>query len=125
MRICLISAATIAPFALCIPVQQLGTAIVVAVAARSKECAQQFADKWNIPNVFDTYDDIINSDIVDAVYIPLPNGLHFEWAKKALEAGKHVLLEASCPGMLYSVRVWNSLLILCKETICWQRSSGH
>jgi predicted dehydrogenase len=93
LRIGLISVATIAPIALCIPAQQLGTVVVVAVAARNKEHAQRFAKKWNIPNVFDSYDDIINSDIVDAVYIPLPNGLHFEWAKKALEAGKHVLLE--------------------------------
>ncbi|OZJ02504.1 hypothetical protein BZG36_04848 [Bifiguratus adelaidae] len=93
VRIGLISAAAIAPMALCVPVQQLGTAIIVAVAARDRKRAEQFAKHWDIPNVFDTYDEIINSDLVDAVYIPLPNGLHFEWAKKALLAGKHVLLE--------------------------------
>ena len=43
--------------------------------------------------IFSGYDRIINSDEIDAVYIPLPPALHFKWAKKALEAGKHVLLE--------------------------------
>ncbi|KAG2171588.1 hypothetical protein INT43_008314, partial [Umbelopsis isabellina] len=93
VRIGLISVAAIAPMSLCIPVAQLGTAIIAGVAARDKTRAQKFAAKWNIPNVFDTYQDLINSDTIEAVYIPLPNGLHLEWAKKALEAGKHVLLE--------------------------------
>ncbi|KAM3584228.1 hypothetical protein VKS41_003050 [Umbelopsis sp. WA50703] len=93
VRIGLISVANIAPISLCIPVQQLGTAIIAGVAARDKTRAQKFAKKWNIPNVFDSYQDLINSDTIEAVYIPLPNSLHLEWAKKALEAGKHVLLE--------------------------------
>jgi predicted dehydrogenase len=37
--------------------------------------------------------DLINDPETDAIYIPLPNGLHFEWALKSLQAGKHVLLE--------------------------------
>lgn len=43
--------------------------------------------------IFAGYESLIGSDEVDAVYIPLPPALHFKWAKKALEAGKHVLLE--------------------------------
>jgi len=39
------------------------------------------------------YENLINSDLIDAVYIPLPPALHFQWAKKALEAGKHVFVE--------------------------------
>ncbi len=39
-----------------------------------------------------SYDDILNSD-VDAIYVSLPVGLHFEWGKKVLESGKHLLLE--------------------------------
>lgn len=39
------------------------------------------------------YDSVINSDEIDAIYIPLPPSLHYEWAKRALLAGKHVFVE--------------------------------
>ena len=40
-----------------------------------------------------SYQALVDDTSIDAVYIPLPNGLHFEWALKSLQAGKHVLLE--------------------------------
>ncbi len=43
--------------------------------------------------VFDDYEALISSDDIDAVYIPLPNSMHVEWATKAAKAGKHVLCE--------------------------------
>lgn len=67
--------------------------IVSAVAARSKEKATKFAKQNKIPRVLDTYEDLVADPDIDVVYIPLPNGLHFEWALKCLAAGKHVLLE--------------------------------
>lgn len=62
------------------------------VRASELEKAKKFTAEHG-GKIFSGYDRIINSDEIDAVYIPLPPALHFKWAKKALEAGKHVLLE--------------------------------
>lgn len=43
--------------------------------------------------IFDSYAELLDAPSVDAVYIPLPPGLHFEWARKALAKGKHLLIE--------------------------------
>ena len=43
--------------------------------------------------IFDSYSEMILSDSIDAVYIPLPPALHYKWAKLALENNKHVLIE--------------------------------
>lgn len=44
-------------------------------------------------HVFESYSDLITSDEIDSIYIPLPPALHYKWAKAALEAGKNVLIE--------------------------------
>ncbi|KAI1350265.1 putative oxidoreductase [Xylaria sp. FL0043] len=67
--------------------------IVQAVAARNRERAEKFAKTYGIPDVRTSYEAIIDDPSIDAVLVPLPNGLHFEWAVRALRAGKHVLLE--------------------------------
>lgn len=54
--------------------------------------AQKFIDLYG-GKIFGGYDEIISSNEIDAIYIPLPPALHYLWAKKALEHGKHVLLE--------------------------------
>lgn len=54
--------------------------------------AQTFIDQYG-GEIVVGYDNLISSDLIDAVYIPLPPALHHKWAKKALEAGKHVLVE--------------------------------
>ena len=64
-----------------------------AVASRDLARAQAYADSWNIPEAHGSYESLLADDSIDAVYIPLPNRLHAEWAIKALEAGKHVLCE--------------------------------
>ena len=66
---------------------------MTAVAARDAERARAFAAKHAIPVVHDSYDALLADSDVDAIYNPLPNGLHGEWTIKALEAGKHVLCE--------------------------------
>ncbi|MFN3267155.1 MAG: Gfo/Idh/MocA family protein [Deinococcales bacterium] len=64
----------------------------VAIASRDLAKAQAHAQKHEIPQALGSYEALLESDI-DAVYIPLPNHLHLPWAKRFLEAGKHVYLE--------------------------------
>ncbi|MBK7897556.1 MAG: Gfo/Idh/MocA family oxidoreductase [Candidatus Promineifilaceae bacterium] len=66
---------------------------LVAVASRSQAAAQAYADQWDIPQAFGSYEAMLASDAVDAVYIGLPNHLHAEWSIKAMQHGKHVLCE--------------------------------
>lgn len=93
LRIGILGAANIAPLAIIIPAKSHPDVIISAVAARSKDRATAFAKKHNIPHVFSSYDELINDAGIDAVYNPLPNGLHYEWTLKCIAAGKHVLLE--------------------------------
>jgi predicted dehydrogenase len=66
---------------------------LVAVASRSQASADAYAAQWGIPLAFGSYEALLGSDAVDAVYISLPNHLHAEWSIKAMRAGKHVLCE--------------------------------
>lgn len=66
---------------------------VHAIASRSYDKAKDIAGKFNIPKCFGTYEELIEDNEVEAIYIPLPNHLHVPWAIKALAAGKHVLVE--------------------------------
>ena len=67
--------------------------MIQAVAARDPKRAAAYARKHGIPDVKASYQELLDDPAIDAVYVPLPNGLHFEWALRALRAGKHVLLE--------------------------------
>ncbi len=69
------------------------TGEVVAVASRDSERAREFAEANAIPEHFGSYQGLLDSDTIDAVYIPLPNSLHKEWAIRSAAAGKHVLCE--------------------------------
>jgi predicted dehydrogenase len=66
---------------------------VVAVASRGAEKAQAFAAELGIPRALPSYEALLADAEVEAVYIPLPNDLHAEWAIRACAAGKHVLCE--------------------------------
>jgi xylose dehydrogenase (NAD/NADP) len=66
---------------------------LIAVASRDRSLANLYAEQWNIPYPFDSYSSMLDSELIDVVYISLPNHLHEEWTIKSLEAGKHVLCE--------------------------------
>ena len=66
---------------------------VVAVASRDAARARQFANEHSIPASYGTYEALLADPTIDAVYIPLPNHLHKEWAIRAAGAGKHCLCE--------------------------------
>jgi xylose dehydrogenase (NAD/NADP) len=66
---------------------------LAAVASRSQAAAEAYAVEWKIPRAFASYQAMLDSDVVDAVYIGLPNHMHAEWSVRALRGGKHVLCE--------------------------------
>ena len=93
LRIGILGAARIAPLALIKPAKGNGEVVVAAVAARDGTRAQAFAAKHGIARVHESYEALVADPDLDAVYNPLPNGLHGRWTRAALAAGKHVLCE--------------------------------
>jgi predicted dehydrogenase len=66
---------------------------VTAVGSRSRESADRFADRFDIPNRHDSYEKLCADPEVDIIYVATPHPMHAENAVMALEAGKHVLVE--------------------------------
>lgn len=66
---------------------------IAAVASRTPGKAEALAAPYSDVRLFDDYDAMLADPGIDAVYIPLPNGDHVAWTKRALAAGKHVLCE--------------------------------
>lgn len=64
-----------------------------AIAGRNIEKAKEFQEMFGFEKVYGSYEELLQDPEVEAVYIPLPNTLHYEWTVKALEAKKHVLCE--------------------------------
>ncbi|MFU0505969.1 Gfo/Idh/MocA family protein [Pseudaminobacter sp. NGMCC 1.201702] len=67
--------------------------VVSAIASRDAGRARALADRFGAPHALGSYEELLACDAVDGVYIPLPTSQHVEWAAKAAEAGKHVLVE--------------------------------
>lgn len=76
-----------------IPVAELESVHMAAVASRDLDRAEKAAAAWNIGQAFGSYDELLADPEIEAVYIPLPNHMHGEWIKKCADAGKHVLCE--------------------------------
>ena len=67
---------------------------LIAIASRSYQKAIEFSDHFDAVPI-EGYDKLVKRVDIDAIYIPLPTGMHYEWILKALHAGKHVLSEKS------------------------------
>jgi predicted dehydrogenase len=65
------------------------------ILAKERDKAQTFVDNYG-GKVYEDYKTLINSEDADAIYLPLPPGLHYKWAKEAVAAGKHILVEKPC-----------------------------
>lgn len=71
---------------------------VAAIASRDQSAALAVADQFDIPEAYGSYEALLDDESLDAVYIPLPNGLHAEWIRAAADAGLHVLCEKPVTG---------------------------
>lgn len=93
MRLGLIAAARITERAIADPARDLDDITLAVVGARDLNRAQQAATNWDVERAVGSYEEVIESDDIDAVYIATPNALHRKWAIDALRSGKHVLCE--------------------------------
>ena len=92
LRIGILGAAGIAPRAIVFPAQATSHQLV-AVGARDKSRAEEFAKQYQIKKAYGSYQEVIDDPDVDVIYNALHNGAHAPWNIKALAAGKHVLSE--------------------------------
>lgn len=67
--------------------------VLSAIASRDLSKAKALAERFGARHAFGSYEDLLASNEIDGVYIPLPTSQHVEWTAKAIEAGKHVLVE--------------------------------
>ena len=92
IRIGILGAAGIAPRAIVFPAHATNHQLV-AVGARDKSRAEEFAKQYQIKKAYGSYQEVIDDPDVDVIYNALHNGAHAPWNIKALAAGKHVLSE--------------------------------
>ncbi len=83
----------------------------VGVATRTLEKGKKFQETYG-GNIYDGYQKLLEDDSIDAVYVPLPPALHYEWGKKVLEAKKHLFMEKP---FAMSVEETEELINLAKE----------
>lgn len=95
VRYAIVGAGWIAREAFLPGVAKTGNSRVTAIVSGSPERAGDMAAAYDIDHLFgyDRFEDLLASGVIDAVYIALPNSLHADYALRALQAGKHVLVE--------------------------------
>jgi predicted dehydrogenase len=93
LRFGILSTAKIGRDAVVPAIQDAENCVVTAIASRDGTRAREMADRFSVQHAFSSYEEMLASDVIDAVYIPLPTSQHVEWSIRAAEAGKHVLCE--------------------------------
>jgi D-xylose 1-dehydrogenase (NADP+, D-xylono-1,5-lactone-forming) len=93
MRWGILSTANIGRAAVIPAIQSSKNGEVAAVASRDAQKGAEFAARMGIPKAYNSYSALLDDPEIEAVYIPLPNSLHYEWTIKAAQAGKHILCE--------------------------------
>ena len=73
---------------------EVGGIELVAIASRNKDVAERLSLEYGCDGEYG-YASLVTRSDIDAVYIPLPVGLHYDWTKRCLNEGKHVLVEKS------------------------------
>ena len=89
----ILGTANIARWATIPGIKLASNAELYAIAGRSLEKAKSFAEEYGFEKYYGSYEELLNDKDVQAVYIPLPNGLHKKWVIEALRAKKNVLCE--------------------------------
>lgn len=89
----ILSTAKIAHEHLIPAIQQADNAQLIGIASRDQKKSSAMAERFNVPQAFGSYEAMLDSAQIEAVYIPLPTSQHVEWSLKAIQAGKHVLVE--------------------------------
>lgn len=116
-------------------IQYVSNAKLLAVAARDLKRAQEFADAHAIGTAYGSYAELFNDQTIDAIYIATPHSFHFEQAKAAMLAGKHVLCEkpicvssdefselaavAKAQGVLLMEAMWTYFLPALRQAKRW------
>ncbi|MDT8860129.1 Gfo/Idh/MocA family oxidoreductase [Alkalihalobacillus sp. MEB130] len=121
----ILSAANIAFDQVVPAIRRSSNSEVVAVASKSRGKAERF----QVPKIYESYEQLLDDREIDAIYIPLPNSLHAEWAIKAAEKGKHVLLEkpatVNVDQLLEIERVTNEKNVIFMEAFMYQFHRQH
>ena len=100
-------------------IQLSGNSQVVAVASREIERSRRFITECQseapmdlVPEAFGSYEELLASKNVDAIYMPLPTAVRKQWVLRAAEAGKHVVCEKPCAA---SVKDLREMLAACRN----------
>jgi predicted dehydrogenase len=93
IRIGVLGTARVVPYGLLAPAKEMQGVEVIGIASRTPQKAGEFAARHGIRREFGSYEALLESSDIDVVYIALPPALHYDWARRAIEAGKHVLCE--------------------------------